>query len=96
MPQNSSCTATYHPSRKPSILDKQDTARELRTNSRAMHSGGPLHTDEQGSGNQLEPICNSSVRIQDVGASNGRQRLETSGGIRSGKSMLAARHGHEI
>ena len=36
IPQNSSCTATYHPSRKPSKLDEsdmRDTAGELRTNS---------------------------------------------------------------
>ena len=36
IPQNSSCTATKHPSQKPSKLDEQDvhdTAREVRTNS---------------------------------------------------------------
>ena len=34
-PQSSSCTATYHPARKPSKLDKpdmQDTAEEVGTN----------------------------------------------------------------
>ena len=36
IPQNSSCTATYHPSRRPSKIDEkdmQDTAGGLRTNS---------------------------------------------------------------
>ena len=31
-----------------------------------MYSCGPLHTNEQGLGDQLEPIYNSSVLIQDL------------------------------
>ena len=67
IPQDSSCTATYHPSRKPSKLDEADmrnTAEEVRNNSEAIYSSGPLHTDEQVLGGQIEPI---SVLIQDVG-----------------------------
>ena len=62
--QSSSCMDIYHPSQKPSKLDKQemwDTAVKVRTNSSVMYSCGPPHMDEQGYGNQLEPIYNSSV-----------------------------------
>ena len=56
--QSSSCTATYHPSRKLSMLDKpdmQDTAGEVGTSSYVMYSSGPIHMDEQRLDDQLEP-----------------------------------------
>ena len=51
IPQNNSCKATYHPSRKPSKLDEphmRDIAGGVRLNSWAMYSCGPLQTEEQG------------------------------------------------
>ena len=58
-----------------------------------MYSGGPLHTDEQGLNDQLEPIYNSSVLIQDVAWKTCRERktIETSGKWGPGKSVLVAR-----
>ena len=69
-PQISRCTATYHPSRKLSKLDKPDTL-----------SCGPLHMDKQRQRDQLEPIFNSSVPIQDVALKIFRERwaIEMSG-----------------
>ena len=64
-----SCTATYHPSQKLSKLNEPQmkvTVGEIRTNSKAMYSCGPLHKEEQKQDEQLEPIFNSSVPIQDV------------------------------
>ena len=46
-PQSSSCTVTYHPSRKLDEPDMRDTAGEVGTNSKVMYSCGPLHMDEQ-------------------------------------------------
>ena len=43
-----------------------DTAGEVGTNSWATYSYGPLHMDEQRQDDQLQPIDNSSVTIQDV------------------------------
>ena len=59
-----------------------------------MYSGEPIHTDEQGLGKQLEPICNNSVLIQDVVWKTFRERwtIETSGERGSGKYALTARH----
>ena len=68
-PQSNHCTATYHPSRKLSKLDEpdmRDTAGEVGTNSLVIYSSRPLHMNEQKSDDQLEPIYNSSVLIQDV------------------------------
>ena len=59
-----SYTATYHPSRKLSKLDKadmRDTAGELGSSSKVMYSCGPLHMDEQRQGDQLELTSSSSV-----------------------------------
>ena len=39
-----------------------------------MYFSGPLHTDEQGLDDQLEPIYNSSVLIQDVARKTCRER----------------------
>ena len=60
-----------HPpsSRKLSKVDEpdvRDTAGEVRTNSLAIYSGGPLHMDAQKQDDQLEPINNNSVPIQDI------------------------------
>ena len=43
----------------------RDTAGEVRTNSYAMFSYGPLHTDEQVLEDQLDIIYKSSVQTQD-------------------------------
>ena len=50
--------------------------------------------DEQRQDDQLEPIHNSSVSIQDVALKTNRERrkIERGGGRRSGRSVLAARH----
>ena len=68
-PQISSCTATYHPSRKLSKLDKpdmQDTDGEVGTSSSVMYSYASLHMAKQKQGNQLKPTYSSSVRIWGV------------------------------
>ena len=68
-PQSSSCTATNYPSRKLSKLDEpdmRDTVEEVRMDTWAIYSRGPLHMDEQKQDDQLEPIYNSSVPIQDI------------------------------
>ena len=68
-PQNSSCTATYHPSRKLSKLDDpdmQDTAGEIGTSSYVMYSSRPLHIAELRLDVQLEHTYNSFVPIRDV------------------------------
>ena len=68
-PQSSSCTATYHPSRKLSKLDELyiwDTAGEVGTNSQVMCSWWPVHMDEQRQNDLLEPTSSSSMPIQDV------------------------------
>ena len=44
----------------------RDIAGEIRTNSYATFSYGPLHMDEQILNNQQEPIHKSSIRRQDV------------------------------
>ena len=75
--QNSSSTATNHPSRKLSNLDgpdMRDTAGEVRTNSLAMYSRGLVHMDEERLEDQLEPIRNSSVPKQDVALKTSRER----------------------
>ena len=82
--KNSSYTAIYHLSRKLSKLDEpdmQDTAGEVGTISYVTYSCGPLHMDEQRQDDQLEPINNSSVQIQDVVLKTYRERwsIETRG-----------------
>ena len=94
--QNSS-TATYHPSRKLSKLDEpdtRDTAREVRTNSYAIYSSGPLHMNEQRQDDKLEPIYNSPVLIQGAALKTirGRSTIGTCGKRGSGRSVLAVRH----
>ena len=92
IPQNNSCIATYHTSRKPPKLDEpdmQDTAGEVRMNSLAMYSSGTLNLDDQ-----LEPIFNNSVLIQDEAWKTYRERwtIETSSERESGKSVLMVTH----
>ena len=55
---------TYH--KKHPELEMRDTAGEVRTNLWAMYSRRPLHMDKQRLDDQLEPMFNSSVSIQDV------------------------------
>ena len=81
---------TYQPSRKLSNLDEpdiRDTAGEVRTN-----SCGPHHMVDE-----LEPIHNSSVPVQDVALKTYWERWTiVMGGERgSGRSVLAARHDDE-
>ena len=74
-PQNSSYTATYHPSRKLSKLDEQDmrdTAGEVGMDSWVMYSCRPFHMDVQRQDVQLEPTYSSSVPIRGSAESNGR------------------------
>ena len=68
-PQSSSCTATYHSSRKLSKLDepdKRDTAGVVGTSSRVMYFCWLLHMDGQRQDDQLEPTYSSSVPMRDV------------------------------
>ena len=57
------------------------------------YSCGPLHIDVQKQDNQLEPIYNSPVPIQDVDLNTFRERwtLEKGGGRGSGRFVLVAR-----
>ena len=59
-----------------------------------MYSCGPLHTDDQGLGDQLEPIYKTSVLIQDVAWKTCRERrmIGTSGERGLGKSLPVSRH----
>ena len=93
--------ATYHPSWKPSKLDEPDmwdTAGEVRANSLVMYYSGPLHTNEQVLDDQLEPIYNSSVPIQDVNKKTFQEpwTIETGGEGESGKSVLPTWHDDDI
>ena len=56
-----------------------------------------MYTDKQGYGDELEPIDNSSVLIQDVAwkTCQGQWTIETSGGRGPGTSMLAECHDDE-
>ena len=53
--------------------------------------------DEQRQDNQLEPIYNSSVPIQDVALKTSQERwtIETGGGRGSGRFVLAAQHNND-
>ena len=89
--------ATYHPSQKLSTLDEpdmRDTAGEVGTNSLVTYSCGPPHMDKQRQDDQLEPIYNSSVPIQDGALKTYLERwmIETGGKRGSGRSMLVAWH----
>ena len=57
-----------------------------------MHSCGSLQTDEQVSGDQVEPIYNISVLIQSVASKTYRERwmIEINYEWGSGKSVLVA------
>ena len=93
-PTNSSCTTTYHPSRKLSKLeepDMRDTAGEVRANSQVMYSCGLLHMDEQRQNDQQEPMYHSSVSIQEVAWRTCREQW-MGGEKGSEKSVQAAWH----
>ena len=88
--QSSSYTATYHPSRKLSKLDKpdmQDTAGEVGTSSLVMYSYRPLHMVEQKQGDMLEPTYSSSVKIQSVPLSTCRKRWTIGRGGEKGSGI---------
>ena len=94
--QNSSCTATYHPSWKLSKLDEPDmwdTAKEVMMNSYVIYILlWPLHMDEQKQDDQLEPICNSSVpRLDIVLKTSWEQRTIETGGERGSGRFRAGR-----
>ena len=61
---------------------------------KVTYSCEPLHKDEQRQDEQLEPIYNSSVEIQDVALKTYRERwtIETSGRNGSGRSVLVVWH----
>ena len=95
-PQSSDCTATYHPSRKLSKLDKpdmRDTTGKVGTNSLVMYSCRPLHTDKQ----RLEPTHSTSVSVRDVSLKTYRKRwtIEECGERGSGVSAMVARRNDE-
>ena len=95
-PQSSSCTATYHRSRKISKLnepDMQNTAGEAGTSSWVMFSYGPPHMAGKKQGDQLEPTYSSSLRIRDVALTTCQKRwtIGRRDEIGSGISMLVAR-----
>ena len=67
--------ATYHktaavrpltPISKTIQIKRTKYAGEVRTNSSATFSCGPLHSDEEALDDQLEHIYNGSVRTQDL------------------------------
>ena len=72
----------------------QDTPGEVRTNSKAIYSSGPLHMDEQRLDEQLEPIYHSFVLIQDLARKNCRERwtLETGDENVSEKFVLSTQY----
>ena len=72
----------------------QDTPGDVRTNSLDTHSRGSLQMDKQRQIDQLEPIYNNSVQIQDIAFENSREQwtIEKGGKRSSRRSMLAARH----
>ena len=72
----------------------RDTAGEIRTNTYAIISCGPLNMDEQRQDYQLEPIYNRFVLIQDIDLKTSHERwtIEMDGKRRSGISVLVVRH----
>ena len=95
-PQSSSCTATYHPSRKLLKfykLDVQNTPGEVGKSSLVMYPYGPLHMAEKKQGDQLQPTYSCSVRIRDVALGTYRKRwtIRRGGERGSGISVLMAR-----
>ena len=95
-PQSSSCTATYHSSRKLAKLDEpymRYTAGEVEISSWVKYSCWLLHIDEQRQDDQLETAYNTSVPIQDVTLKTCRKQwtIEKDGKRGSGRSVLMAR-----
>ena len=68
------------------------TAGEVRMNSEVIYSWGLLHMDEQRQDDQLEPMYNSSVPIQDIALKTFWEwwTIETGGERGSGRSVLTA------
>ena len=61
-----------------------------------MYSCGPLHTDEQGLVDLLEPIYNISVLMQPGRPAGSDGTIETSGERESGKYVLVTRNDDDI
>ena len=72
----------------------RDTAGEVATNSLVTYYCGPVNKDEQRQDDQLEPIYNSSVPIQDVALKIYWERwtIEKGGERGSERSVLVALH----
>ena len=72
----------------------RDTAGEVGMNSLAKYSCGPLQMDEKRQDNQLKPIYNNSVSIQDVALKTYREQwtIEKGRGRGSGRSVLVAQY----
>ena len=51
----------------------QDTAGDVRTNSYAMYCCEPFYMDEQKRDDQLEPLYNSFVPIEDIALETSRE-----------------------
>ena len=75
----------------------RDSAGEIGANSLVTYSCRPLHMDNQGQDNQLEPTYNSSVLIQGVALKTYRKQwtIEKGGGRGSGISVLIARYDYD-
>ena len=75
----------------------QGIAGQVRTNSQAIYSCGPLLNDEQRQNDKQEPIYNISLPIQDVALKTYRERwtIEIDGERGSVRSVLAARHDND-
>ena len=73
----------------------RDSAGEV---NKAIYSSEPLYMAEQRQDDQLEPIYNSSVPIQDIALKTSWERwtIETGSERGSGRSMLVARHDDDI
>ena len=76
----------------------QDAAGEVRTSSEVIYYSGTLHMDEQRQDDQLEPIYNSSVLIQDIALKTSQEQwmIEIAGERGLGRSMLAASHDEDL
>ena len=97
IPQNSSCTATYLPSLKLFKSDKKDiqeTAWDIRMNSKWTFAIGPYYTGEKILDDQVEFINDSPVETEDVVWKSCRVwwTIETNIEGNSGKSVLVAWH----
>ena len=75
-----------------------DTTEDVEKNSKARYSCGPLHMDEQRQDDQLEPIYNCSVPMQDIAFRTYRElwTIEKGGWKGSRRSVLTVLHDDDI